>query len=204
VILLRFRENRNKRQQEAVMGIFSRMVRLCKADLHGVMDQLEDKGLLLKQHLREMEESLKQREGQREQMARTDRRIRRDLAQRDQEAQKLAQELDLALCKDKDEIARMLIRKRRVLQGGSEQLRRQLDILTEEKNRIGEILERQRLQHDELKIRIAAFCREAEARQYEERSPPREGASAWQAPSDEEIELELLQRKDALRQGGAP
>ena len=32
------------------MGIFSRMVKLCTADLHGVMDQLEDKGLLLKQH----------------------------------------------------------------------------------------------------------------------------------------------------------
>jgi phage shock protein A len=186
------------------MGIFSRMVKLCTADLHGVMDQLEDKGLLLKQHLREMEESLKQREGQLEQMALTDRRIRRELALRDQEAEKLTQELDLALRKDKDEIARMLIRKRRGLQGGSEQMQRQLEVLTEEKNRIAEILERQRLQHDELKIRIAVFWREAEARQYEERSASREGASAWQAPSDEEIELELLQRKDALRQGGAP
>ena len=37
------------------MGILSRVVRLCKADLHGVMDQMEDKELLLKQHLREMQ-----------------------------------------------------------------------------------------------------------------------------------------------------
>ena len=40
------------------MGIMTRMLRLCKADVHGVMDQLEDKGLLLKQYLREMETSL--------------------------------------------------------------------------------------------------------------------------------------------------
>ena len=32
------------------MGIMTRIMRLCKADLHGVMDQLEDKELLLKQY----------------------------------------------------------------------------------------------------------------------------------------------------------
>ena len=44
------------------MGIMSRMLRLWKADLHGVMDQLEDKALVLKQYLREMEVSLKQKQ----------------------------------------------------------------------------------------------------------------------------------------------
>ena len=46
------------------MGIMTRMLRLCKADVHGVMDQLEDKGLLLKQYLREMETSLGHKEQQ--------------------------------------------------------------------------------------------------------------------------------------------
>ena len=34
------------------MGIMTRFMRLCKADMHGVIDRLEDKGLLLKQYLR--------------------------------------------------------------------------------------------------------------------------------------------------------
>lgn len=40
------------------MGVLSRVVRLCKADLHGVMDQMEDKDPLLRQHLREMEAAM--------------------------------------------------------------------------------------------------------------------------------------------------
>jgi len=40
------------------MGITTRLVRIFKADLHGVMDQLEDQGLLLKQHLRDMQAAL--------------------------------------------------------------------------------------------------------------------------------------------------
>jgi hypothetical protein len=45
------------------MAILARIIRLFKADIHGVMDQIEDQGLLLKQHLRDMEDSLVQRSG---------------------------------------------------------------------------------------------------------------------------------------------
>ena len=48
--------------KETDMGIASRIVKIFKADIHGVMDQLEDPGLLLKQYLREMEEALNQKE----------------------------------------------------------------------------------------------------------------------------------------------
>ena len=40
------------------MSILTRMIRLCKADIHGVMDEMENKELMLKQHLRDMEEAL--------------------------------------------------------------------------------------------------------------------------------------------------
>jgi len=186
------------------MGVFSRIFRLCKADLHGVMDQLEDKSLLLKQYLREMEESLKIKEARMEQIERSCRQIQRDLNQRNQESEKLEQDLDLAVRKEKDEIARMLIRKRRTLQGGCEQLQRQLETLTEEKGKINETLAQQRLQYDQLKVKTAAFCRQAEQRQFEEPMAVMDAGFAWQTPSDEEIELELLQRKEALRPGGAP
>ncbi len=44
------------------MGITTRLIRIFKADIHGVMDQFEDKGLLLKQYLRDMEDALSEKE----------------------------------------------------------------------------------------------------------------------------------------------
>ena len=40
------------------MNVFTRITRIFRADIHGVMDRLEDRELLLKQYLREMDESL--------------------------------------------------------------------------------------------------------------------------------------------------
>lgn len=184
------------------MGVFSRIFRLCRADLHGVMDQLEDKSLLLKQYLREMEEGLKQKEARIELIESNGRQIRRELVQRDQEVQKLEKDLALAVTKEKDEIARMLIRKRRTIQGGSDQLQRQLEILMEEKSKLDQTLQQQRLQYDQLKIKAAAFCRQAEQKQYADPAATVDADYTWNTPSEEEIELELLQRKEAARQGG--
>ena len=131
------------------------------------------------------------------------RQIQRDLDQRISEGQKLEQDLDLAVRKDKDEVARMLIRKRRTLQGGCEQLQHQLEVLMEEKGKVSETLEQQRLQYDQLKVKAAAYCRQAEQRQFEESPAGMDASFSWQAPSEEEVELELLQRKEKVRQGGA-
>ena len=184
------------------MSVFSRLFRLCKADLHGVMDQLEDKGLLLKQCLREMEESLKHKESRLEQIAHTGEQIRRSLARHNEESLKLEQDLKLAVGKEKDEIARMLIRKRRTLQGGCGQLQRQLEALSEEQVQVAGTLEKQRLQYDQLKAKAAAFCRQAGEHRCEDPLGTMDGAFAWLTPSEEEIELELLQRKEAARKGG--
>jgi phage shock protein A len=191
-------------EKEQTMGILKRLARLCKADLHGVMDQLEDKCLMLKQYLREMEAGLKHKETRLEQVRRSCCQIQRDMDQRRQEFQKLEQDLELAVRNEKDEIARLLIRRRRTLEGSSEQLQVQMETLTEEKGKIAQTLERQRLQYDQLKIKTAAYCYQAEQRRFEEPLAMADAALARHTPTDEEIELELIQRKEALRQGGAP
>ena len=185
------------------MGILSRMLRLCKADVHGVMDQLEDKGLLLKQYLREMEASLEEKETRLTQIERTSRHVERDQAQRHEEMQKLEKDLDLAVRKGKDDIARMLIRKRRTLQAGCEHLEYQIKSLAEERSSLSEILAQQRLQYDQLNVKTATFCRQAEQSVFNEASVTADASYGWAAPTDEEIELELLQRKEAMSQGGA-
>jgi phage shock protein A len=184
------------------MGIFSRMLRLCKADVHGVMDQLEDKSLLLKQYLREMEASLKAKETRLAKITQTCRQIQRDLSQRHEEIQKLEKDLELAIRSEKDDIAKMLIRKRRTLEGACEQLAHQIENLTEEQNHLSETLAQQRLKYDQLKLKTAAFSQQAEQCVFE-KAVATDASYGWKAPTEEEIELELFQRKEALQQGGA-
>ncbi len=185
------------------MAILSRMMRLFKADVHGVMDQLEDKGLLLKQYLREMEASLEDKEGRLNRMDLALRQAESDLDQRDAEVRKLENDLDLAVRKEKDDIARMLIRKRRSLQGSCEQLKHQIETLTQENRRLSETLARQRLQYDQLKVKVATFRQQARSEGFDDVIAAEGPSQAWRAPTEEEIELELLQRKEAMQEGGA-
>ena len=186
------------------MGLFSRLTRLCKADVHGVMDQLEDKGLLLKQYLREMEASLTEKKKAHETLGSRYRLAQRDLHQHREEMQKLEKDLNLAVAKEKDDIARMLIRKRLTLQESCGQLTFHLDSLKEEKCTLAETLSHQRLQYEQLKLKAAVFCQRNLAQERSEAVVAPPISPAWKAPSDADIELELLQRKEAAQQGGGP
>ncbi len=185
------------------MGILSRMFRLCKADVHGVMDQMEDKGLLLKQYLREMEVGLKEKQTRLSQISQSFRHLESELSHRQEEVGKLEEDLELAVRREKDDIARVLIRKRRTLQGSCEQLGYQIEGLSEEKCHLAETLDRQRLQYDQVKMKVASFGRQTVGQDFEGTATATAASSAWQEPTQEEIELELLQRKEALQKGGA-
>ena len=93
------------------MGLMTRFVRIFKADIHGVMDQLEDKGLLLKQYLRDMEDALAQKENRLGKVAAAQNQTQQASEKYRLEINKLEQDLTVAIKKDKDEIARMLIKK---------------------------------------------------------------------------------------------
>ena len=186
------------------MGIMTRMLRLCKADVHGVMDQLEDKGLLLKQYLREMETSLGHKEQQVNALTQRIGRLTGQIARHVQEMDKLERDLVLALEKEKDDIARMLIRRRRALETASSHLNEQIEAMTQEKTQLAETLAHQRLQYETLRAKAEAYCSRAADRLFETASRHHAGTVYSIDPGDEEIELELLARKEALRKGETP
>ena len=117
---------------------------------------------------------------------------------------KLEKDLILALKKEKDDIARMLIRRRRSLETGSRHLKEQLEKMSKEKSRLLETLATQRLQYESLSARADAYCRRAGDRLIESVSNHQVGTIHAGAHSDEEIELELLTRKEALQKGVTP
>ncbi len=94
------------------MALLNRITRLFRADMHAVLDRVEEPGILLRQAIREMEEA----------QAAEERRLR--LAKQDQAQQgtritelersleRIAQELDLCFTAGNDDLARTLIRRR--------------------------------------------------------------------------------------------
>jgi len=185
------------------MTLMSRFVRLFKADVHGVMDQMEDKTLLLRQYLREMETCLGQKEGQLTALGERLERLSGRMRHHREEMSKLEPDLELALKKDKDDIARMLIRRRRSLEIAVGHLESQMETMFREQGRLSDTLADQKLQYEALKTRADAWCHS------ESDEDPFVGAArtfpADRSPldvRDEEIELELIRRKEALQPGG--
>ena len=180
------------------MGIATRFVNIFKADIHGVMDQLEDQGLLLKQYLRDMEEALNQKEVKLAgKIARLD-QAKKEHHKYKQQYQSLDHDLTVAVEKGRDNLARMLIRKTQPLGGLRDQLADQVATLTEEISQYKQHLSEQRLQYEQLKIRSAGFFHRAEMH---EREKDVRGIVLNNIPgglSEEEIELELLKRKESL------
>lgn len=184
------------------MGIMTRMLRLCKADVHGVMDQLEDKGLLLRQYLREMEDSLENKERQIQGMTRNAEQLQHHILRHGEEMEKLEADLNLAIEKEKDDIARMLIRRRRFLENACRCLKDQHETIAREKSALSATLADQRLQYETLKARADAYCRQTDQRLWAEESGVQNGQWGPLDPKEEEVELELLQRKETLQKGG--
>ncbi len=179
------------------MGIMTRFLRLCKADIHGVMDQVEDQGLLLRQHLRDMEEELDRKDAAFRNLEACREQARADHDRHVQECGKLEEDLALAILKGKDDIARMLIRKLKTLQTHRENLMAHMEAMERDLARSRDSLDEQRLLYKQLQLKATQFFRRQERLHWEEAMAAASSSAAYSEPSDGEVELELLRRKEA-------
>ena len=183
------------------MTIMARLVRLCRADIHGVVDQLEDKGLILKQCLREMERVIDQKESAIKKMLASENQAKREHEIYSREVEKVEQDLKVALEKDEDSIARLLIKKLRPLTHHLEEIDRYIEDLDKEITRQRDCLKEQSLQYEQLRLRSLEYFQALERKKWEKSDfsgMPREISTE---PSDAEIEIELLKRKEAIKGG---
>ena len=185
------------------MSLLTRVIRLFKADLHGVIDQIENQELLLRQHLRDMQASLMQKETRLKQICRARDQARQDYENGQKECGRLEADLEIALQNGKDNIGRMLIRKLKPLSGIQEDRRRHIERLTQEIKPFRENIEQQRLQYEQLQQKATQFYHAAEQQRWEDPGPTAQSGHTVYDLSEDEIELELLQRKAAIK-GGAP
>jgi len=180
------------------MAILARMFRLFRADIHGVMDQLEDQGLLLKQHLRDMEESLLQKETALNQMRFTRDQARQDYEKAKNDTETLEQDLKVAINKDRDNIARMLIKRLKPLTCIQSEFGSHIERLNHEIKQFKENIGQQRLQFDLLRQKAFEYFHRAEKQNWDNPYSYMQSDNRANELSAEEVELELLQRKESI------
>ena len=185
------------------MSILTRMIKLWKADIHGVMDQFEDKSLLMNQYLRDMEQAIEENEAQLKHKISSRSQIKDDYEKYSNEIEKIEKDLEAAIEKDKDEIAKFLIKKLRPVKSYHEDLERHAKKLDKEIKQMRENLEDWRLQYDRLRLKSREHFRNMKNNErdrypfgtYESKD------TGYREPCDEEIEMELLRRKEAVKGG---
>lgn len=179
------------------MKLIERVTRLVKSDAHGILEQLEERDLLLKQHLRDAEIEVSHKRARAEALEEEQRRLREEIERLRACEARLDEDVELALSGEKDDLARFAVGRLLPLREARRALERRIGEVGGGRSRLAEQLDVQEQQLEDLRVRVRA--RLAEARPSRAAAPPPERRVA-----DEEIELELLRRRRAARPAASP
>jgi phage shock protein A len=171
------------------MRLFDRLTTLVKADAHGVVDALEERSLLLRQHVREAELELLQKRARVEALAEEEVRLRDERERCSRRMAALDEDIALALDGDKEDLARFAIRRMIPDRRAISAIDARIGEVAETRQKIAERLELQEQQFEALRQRARLHLQEA-ARDAGDLRDVTEPAVA-----DEEVELELLRRR---------
>ncbi len=179
------------------MQILKRVLRICKADIHGMIDQLEDQEFLLKQYLRDMTAALEQKDVQQKKMNLSRRYAAQKLESYNQGIEKIEQDLEVALKHDKDSIARLLIKKLKRFTSWQTEMEGYMDTLDREIAHLQDCNDQQRLQYVQLKQRATDFINQAQQPEWDASISDFAPPNISRELLDQEVELDLIQRKEA-------
>jgi phage shock protein A len=176
-------------------SFFHRLHRLARADAHGILDSLEDRALLLKQHLREAELELQHKRARVAALADEEHRLAEDAERLTVAVRSLDEDTRLALAEGREDLARFAIRRLLPRRSEVDALGARATEIAEERRRLAETLAQQESDFEELRARVRAHIAEE-----------RSGAAATGDPElvvpDEDVEMELLRRLRTA-EGGA-
>ncbi len=172
------------------MKLIDRVARLLRADAHGVVSALEERGLLLRQHLREAELEILQKRARVEALGIEAARLADEAERRQQRIDALDADVELALAGGKDDLARFaasqLLSERRDFAA----LEHQKAQVEETRTRVAERLTEQERTLDSLSVRARCWLAGRERAVHDE-------FAGLSRVADEEVELELMRRRSA-------
>ena len=148
------------------MALINRFTSLLTADVHAVLDKIEDPLTSLKLAVREMEEALDEANKQNEQTKNRQRRLQQQFAETERVAQDLAQQLDVCFSSNEEELAKAVIRKKlmndakridieKALTDGEAVLGKQASVVAENERRLAATREKLDLLRNESDTELA-------------------------------------------------
>lgn len=170
------------------MRVFERIGRIVRADAHGMMDQLEERSLLLKQHLREAELEVARKRAKLEAIDDERRRLSEEGQRLEARVAALDEDVELAMKGDDADLARFAVRRLLPKREALHTLCARAAQLDERRTRLQTQLESQEAQLAELRTRVRAALARPDPEPIEWGEEP--------VVTDEEIDLELLRRHD--------
>lgn len=177
------------------MDLFERFSHLAKADAHGVVDALEDRALVLRQHLREASAEVARKRDHLDSLASED----QDLATEDRQLEARLEQLDrdvaLALGQDAENLARFAIKRLLPLRHTREQIAWRRQRLAQEQQDLAACLSEQQAQLEDLERRVRGYLARAE------KGEAGHTFASELVITDEDVELELLRRSQAPEGG---
>jgi phage shock protein A len=174
------------------MNFWQRMSRTVRADAHGVIDALEDRVLLLKQHLREAELEVQRKQARCQALAAEAEQRQRQAQRLDAECLEHERDAELAVESSEDALARYALAAWLSKREARQRLSERLEVIDKERTTLVQALEQQEPELEALRARVTAFVLESA-----DKSRAQPGTLEPRAVATERVELELLRRKRA-------
>jgi phage shock protein A len=171
------------------MAVITRLARLFRADVHAVLDRIEEPAVLLRQAVRDMEEECARDAQRGALLAKEQEQLAARLAEIDRGLGDADDELDVCLHSGTDTLARAVIRR----QLEARQLRKGLAAraqgLADDRTALDRRLEENRRRLDAMRQKAAVLAEE------EPRAADEDWASPMPVVRDEDVEVALLREK---------
>lgn len=175
------------------MALITRIGRLFRADLHAVLDSMEEPAEVLRQSIRDMKDVISDGEGEVRVGERQLARLRRQAEAVETEIQGFDRELDICFATGKQELARAVIRKKLGAGGRLKKIAAGIADLTARQVDRCATLARQREIVEALRQKAEVFAATATA------EPPDSGNRMGRVPavSEDDVEIAFLQEQRA-------
>ncbi|KPK40267.1 MAG: hypothetical protein AMJ69_03010 [Gammaproteobacteria bacterium SG8_47] len=172
------------------MALITRVSRLFRADVHAVLDRIEEPDVLLRQAVREMEESLTGDAHRLKLLEHEHSQLNSRISDLDQALREVEEELDVCFAADQDKLARTLVRRKLEAQ--------RLRKLTVQKHEtLRQTIETLRAQLHDNRARLDNMRQKADLLSEERATGTPE--PRWESPPvcvrDEDIEVAFLREK---------
>lgn len=182
------------------MKISQRFSKLLQADVHGLLDQLEEPELALKQAVREMEEHVSQDQAEVQRMVRHETQLKRRLNETRTHLDSNNKELELCLGSNREDLALNFVRRKLESQKLITAIERRLQEMAESLKEKNQKLAQRVEQLEAVRRKVEIFMEES--RINDVLTNPEAGSNPSQLHvSDEEVTVALMREKQ-MRQGG--